>query len=59
MNPLAAALIPMIPGLLASVLQIVNTIRNQPDTPEVQRAALDAIATSLDEVSAKVAAVEV
>lgn len=58
MNPLAAALIPLIPGLLASVLQIVNTIRDQPDTPEAQKAQLDTISRQLDDVSAQVAAVE-
>lgn len=57
MNPLAAALIPLIPGLLQSVLQIVNTIRDQPETPDAQKAQLDAISASLDEVAGKVASV--
>lgn len=59
MNPLAAALIPLLPGLLQSVLSIVHAIRNQPETPEAQKAQLDAIAVQLDQVSAQVAAVEV
>lgn len=59
MNPLAAALIPLIPGLLQSVLSIVNTIRNQPETPEEQKAQLDAISVQLDDVAQQVARVEV
>lgn len=57
--PLAALLIPLIPGLVQTVLSIINAIKSHADTPEAAKAELDAIALQLDEVATRVAAVRV
>ncbi len=58
MPALAAMLIPLIPGLLQSILQIVDTIREHPDTPEAGKAQLSAISEQIDTVAAKVAEIQ-
>jgi hypothetical protein len=59
MPALAALLIPLIPGLIQSILQIVDAIRSHADTPEAAKAQLDAISAQLDSVATAVAAVHV
>lgn len=59
MPALALLLIPLIPGLVSGILQIVDAIRTHPDTPQAAKDQLDAIATTLDDLKTKVAAVRV
>jgi len=58
MPALLLMLIPLIPGLISSVSQIIDAIRIHPDTPAQVKAQLDAVAAHLDEAARKVAAVE-
>lgn len=58
MGSLAALLLPLIPSLVQSVLEIVKTIQAHPDTPEGVKAQLAEIGADLDRCRAKVAAVE-
>ncbi len=56
--PIAALLIPLIPGLVQSVMGIVNAVRADPGTTEETKAQLDALSLDLQSVAAKVAAVD-
>jgi len=56
---LAALLIPLIPSLIQSVTQIINTIRVHPDTPAAAHADLDALSTHLQEAVTKVLAIKI
>ena len=58
MPAILALLIPLIPGLISSITDIINAIRQSPDTPAEVKAQLDAVATHLDQAAAKVAAVQ-
>lgn len=56
---LLGVLLPLIPGLVKSVADIIGAIRSHPDTPADAQAQLAKIAAQLDEVAAQVAAVKV
>lgn len=56
--PIALQLLPMIPGLVESVVKIVQAIRQDPATPEAVKAQLDDVEARLQETAAKVAAVQ-
>ena len=56
---LAALLIPLIPGLIQAVIQIVNAVQSHADTSDAAKAQLAAISTQLDDVATQVAAVRV
>ena len=58
MPALLVMLIPLIPGLIQSITQIIDAIRTHPDTPAAVKAQLDAVSAHLDQAAAKVAAVE-
>jgi hypothetical protein len=55
---LALLLIPLLPGVINSVLAIYDAIAAHPDTPAAQKAQLDAISAGLRVVAAQVAAVK-
>ena len=55
--PLAAMLIPLIPGLIQGVLSIVDAIRNSSETPDQLKAQLQTISVELQLVSKQVSAV--
>lgn len=57
--PLAAALIPLIPGLVNGIVSIVRLIRSDPGVPDEQKAALDALSARLDATAEAVAALEI
>lgn len=59
MPTLAALLIPLIPGLVQSLLAIVDTIRGHVDTPDAAKQQLADISTKLDELVEKVKAIQV
>ena len=56
--PIAALLIPLIPGLVKSVMDIINAAQADEGTPEEVKAKLDAISEDLKTVMANVQAVE-
>lgn len=56
---LAALLIPLIPGLIQSIMGLINTIQSHPDTPAAAKIQLAEISVALDETAKKVAAVQV
>ena len=56
--PLATLLIPMIPGLIESVWNIIGAIKDDPATPADAKAKLDQIAVDLKAISVAVQAVE-
>lgn len=56
--PLAIALAPLIPVMIDTVLRVVEAIRTDPVMPEEQKAKLAALATDLEAMKARVAAVE-
>lgn len=58
MPALAAMLIPMIPGLVNSVMGIIDTIKNHDGTPAELKVQLDGISADLKALCDKVAAVE-
>lgn len=58
MPALAAMLIPLIPGLIQSVMSIIDTIRDHPSTPDAAKAQLDQISAQLDDVAGQVSAVQ-
>lgn len=49
-------IIPLIPGLVRSVLDVVEAVRTDPKTPEDDKKELDRIMAELREVMAKVQA---
>lgn len=53
-----AILIPLIPGLVQSVLNIVSAIRADEGTPEEVKSKLDSISADLKRIVADVQAVE-
>ncbi len=55
--PLAIQIVPLIPGLIADILNVVHVIKNHPTTPDDVKAQLDQIAVELDAVNARVQAV--
>lgn len=58
MPALVAMLIPLLPGLIKSLMDVVNAM-NAPDmTPEEAKAKLDAISLELQDVVNKVKAVQ-
>ena len=59
MGSLASLLIPLIPGAIKSLMDIINTIRDHPDTPAAAQAQLATISAQLDTVATQVAAVKV
>ena len=56
---LAAILLPLLPAVVESVMAIVRAIARHPDTPEDAAQQLQDIALQLDEVAARVRAVQV
>lgn len=56
--PLALALIPLLPGLVSSIVNIIDAAKDDPATPEEAKAKLDAISADLKALVAKVQAVE-
>lgn len=54
----ALALLPLIPGLVQTVLAIVTAVREDPGTDAEMKAKLDAISADLKTVAARVAAAE-
>jgi hypothetical protein len=56
---LAAILLPLIPGLIQAVMQIVKAIESHDETPDVAKAQLLDIALRLDETAKRVAAIDV
>lgn len=56
--PLAVQLIPLIPSLLAGILDIVDAVKNDPAVPADARASLDALSLDLQDMKRRVAAVE-
>jgi len=56
--PLALTLIPMLPGLVQTVWQIIDAVRNDDATPAETKAKLDQISADLQAVVAQVKAVE-
>ena len=52
--PIAIQLLPLIPGLIESVVKVVETIAGAPETPEETRAELTAVSERLREVLEKV-----
>lgn len=54
----ATILIPLIPGLIQSVLSIVTAIRGDPGTPDEIKIKLDNLSAGLKAVVAEVAAVQ-
>ncbi len=61
--PLVTVLVPLLiqelPAIIASATRIVNLVRSHPDTPEAEKAAMDAAFTHLEAAAAAVAAVQV
>jgi hypothetical protein len=55
---LAALIIPLIPGLVQSVTQIVDAVKSSDQTPEELKAQLDQISADLQAIALKVAAVQ-
>ena len=55
---LAAILIPLIPGLVQSVVAIVDSISASDQTPDAMKAQLEAISNDLKGIIAKVQAVQ-
>ena len=55
---LAAILIPLIPGLVQSVVAIVDAVSASDQTPDAIKAQLDAISNDLKDIVAKVQAVQ-
>jgi peptidoglycan hydrolase CwlO-like protein len=58
MPALAMMLIPMIPGLVNSVMSIIDTISNHDGTPTELKAQLDSISADLKALVEKVQAVQ-
>ena len=56
---LAPALIEEIPKIVASLMNLVNLVRNHPDTPQAVQDAFTQVNAHLDAASAAVAAVEI
>jgi hypothetical protein len=56
MIPLAISIAPLIPGLIAEVMKLVDVVRKHPDTPDAVKTQLDGIAASLADVQTQVAA---
>jgi hypothetical protein len=56
MPALAALLIPLIPGLVNSILGIIDTIKNHDATPEATKAHLAQISADLQAINVKVQA---
>lgn len=56
--PIALQLAPLIPGLIQSIVTIVNSVRADPALPEEMKAQLDALSAALDEVAERVKGVE-
>ena len=54
--PIALQALPLIPGLIRDVAELVNIIRNPAQTPEEQKDRLDALAARLELTAAAVAA---
>lgn len=57
--PLAAMLIPMIPGLVNAVVAIVGAVKNDPGVPEAQIEKIALLSDRLNETAAAVAALEI
>ena len=55
---LAIALIPLIPGLIASILPIVDALKDHSDTPDEEKVKLERLSYSLKAVLASVQSVE-
>lgn len=58
MPALAAVFIPLLPGLMHSIAQIINAVRDHDGTPAELKAQLDAISADLQGLTKKVAAVQ-
>lgn len=58
MPALAALLIPLIPSLVQTILNVVNAVRSDDGTPAEMKAKLDLISADLKGVMARVALVE-
>lgn len=56
--PLVAALVPLLPGLVSAVIAIVETLSNDPDTPEDLKIRLAALSEALTQATEKVQAVQ-
>jgi hypothetical protein len=56
--PLAAMLIPLLPGLVNGIMTVVDTIRNHADTPEALKTQLDGISSDLKALTIKVLSVD-
>jgi hypothetical protein len=56
--PIALALIPLLPGLVNSILNIVNAVKDDPATPEEAKLKLATISADLKVVLANVLAAE-
>ena len=56
--PLAATLIPLIPGLVSGIMSVIDAIRGHGETPEELKLQLDDISADLKVIVAKVQAVE-
>lgn len=56
MIPILLTIIPLIPGLVRSALDITEALRRDPTTPENDKKELDRVAAELHEIIAKVLA---
>jgi hypothetical protein len=57
--PLAAILLPLLPGLIQGIMSIIDAIKSHADTPEAAKNQLDVISLQLADVRDRVAAVQV
>jgi hypothetical protein len=57
--PLAVQLLPLLPGAIKGILDIVNMIARHPDTPQAAQQQLTDIGAALDAVAQQVATVRV
>ncbi len=57
--PLAATLLPLLPGLVASVQGIIREIQAHATTPDAAKAQLAEVIAHLDSAAVKVAAVQI
>lgn len=55
--PLAAAIVPLIPGIVRNAIDLVEVLRHHPSTPEEMKAQLDGISADLHAINARVQAV--
>jgi hypothetical protein len=59
MVPLAVSLIPLLPGLIKAVMDVVDRVQQDPSlTPEQRKAVLDTLSIQLAEVNQRVQATQ-